>query len=139
VAGLGVLVAWVGYSLFYYGLDQIRGGNNGLLSLMVPGKYTNQPGDSPGLPAAETQGGGVANTGTGAGTGANLGSVGSSGTPGKDSSGNPLPNIAFPTTAPKGAPKGRYGVDVNGNVYVWKNGGWQLYRYAGQTAPVTAV
>ena len=134
MAGLGVLVAWVGYSLLYYGLDQIRGGNNGLLSLMIPGKYSNQPSDSPGLPPAET-GGGVVGASL-----PNLGSVGNAGA-GKQSNGNGTPTTALPNIVtnpiarPKGAPKGNYGVDVNGNVYVWRNGGWQLYREAGQTGP----
>lgn len=44
--GVGVFVVWVGYSLAFYGIDQIRGGNNGLLSLMIPGKYTNQRTDA---------------------------------------------------------------------------------------------
>lgn len=43
--GVGFFVVWIGYSLGYYGVDQVRGGNNGLLSLMIPGKYTNQPTD----------------------------------------------------------------------------------------------
>jgi hypothetical protein len=46
MGGLGVFVVWMGYSLFYYGLDQVRGGNNGFLSLVTPGKYTNQTNDS---------------------------------------------------------------------------------------------
>jgi hypothetical protein len=54
MVGVGVFVAWLGYSLFYYGLDQIRGGNNGLLSLMIPGKYSDQPKDSGATPDTGT-------------------------------------------------------------------------------------
>lgn len=48
IVGVAGFVAWIGYSLFFYGLDQIRGGNNGFLSLIVPGKYSAQPNDSGG-------------------------------------------------------------------------------------------
>lgn len=34
-------VLWVGYGVLFYGVDQIRGGNNGFLDLMIPGKYRN--------------------------------------------------------------------------------------------------
>jgi hypothetical protein len=34
--GALVLVTWLGYSVFYYGLDQIQGGNNGFWSLTNP-------------------------------------------------------------------------------------------------------
>ena len=36
---IGFGVAFLGYSLFYYGLTQVRSGNWGLLDLMVPGKF----------------------------------------------------------------------------------------------------
>jgi hypothetical protein len=39
VAGLGMLFAWLGYSLAYYGFDQITGGNDSIVSLTWPGKY----------------------------------------------------------------------------------------------------
>lgn len=37
----------MGYSVFFYGLDQIRGGNNGFMSLIIPGKFTEQQADNP--------------------------------------------------------------------------------------------
>lgn len=46
--GVAALVALFGYSVLYYGLDQISGGNNGFWSLVIPGKFTNQPKDTPG-------------------------------------------------------------------------------------------
>ena len=39
MAGLGMLFAWLGYSLAYYGFDQITGGNDSIVSLTWPGKY----------------------------------------------------------------------------------------------------
>lgn len=38
---VAAVVTWMGYSLIYYGLDQVRGGNNGFFSLVIPGKYKN--------------------------------------------------------------------------------------------------
>lgn len=38
VIGLGV--TYVGYSLLYYGLTQVQGGNWGLLDLMLPSRWT---------------------------------------------------------------------------------------------------
>jgi hypothetical protein len=35
----GIVLCWLGYSLVYYGYDRIRGGNDGLVSLMYPGRY----------------------------------------------------------------------------------------------------
>jgi drug/metabolite transporter (DMT)-like permease len=40
VVGLGVV--FVGYSLTYYGISQMKGGNWGLLDLVVPSKWTPQ-------------------------------------------------------------------------------------------------
>lgn len=108
MAGIGILIAWLGYGLGYYGVDQIRGGNNGLMSLLIPGKYSNQPNDS----------GGAA--GSGAGGAAVSGLAPNAGNPGS-------PNIIEPTSAPKGAPPGTYGVDTNGTTYVKKNGSWTVY------------
>lgn len=34
------------YGVAYYGLDQIRGGNDGFLDLIVPGKYKKVPTDA---------------------------------------------------------------------------------------------
>jgi hypothetical protein len=46
--GLPAFVIFLGYAVFYYGMDQIKGGNNGFLSLVVPGKYSNQTPDNGG-------------------------------------------------------------------------------------------
>ena len=105
MAGIGVLVAWLGYSLAYFGIDQIRGGNNGLLSLMIPGKYTNQPNDS----GVSTPGTPIASSNT-----VNAGNPGNA---------NPISS----TSAPKGAPPGTYGVDPNGTIYVKQGGSWIIY------------
>jgi len=39
VAAVGIVLAWAGYSLFYYGLDQVKGGNNTIMELVWPGRY----------------------------------------------------------------------------------------------------
>ena len=36
---LGIGVMFMGYSLMYYGITQVRGGNWGLLDLVIPGKF----------------------------------------------------------------------------------------------------
>jgi hypothetical protein len=36
---LGFGVTFLGYSIFFYGLTQVRGGNWGLLDLIVPGRF----------------------------------------------------------------------------------------------------
>lgn len=61
--GLPAFVIFLGYSVFFYGLDQIKGGNNGFLSLIVPGKYTDQVPDQ-------------GNGSTSAGSGSTSGSAG---------------------------------------------------------------
>lgn len=38
MVGVGVLVAWAGYVLIYFGIDQMKGGNNGILDLAFPGR-----------------------------------------------------------------------------------------------------
>ena len=38
--GLGLGLTFIGYSLTYYGLTQLRGGNWGLLDLVVPGRWS---------------------------------------------------------------------------------------------------
>lgn len=46
---LGFGIVFVGYSLVYYGVTQIRGGNWGLFDLMIPGKFDGSiPTDSGG-------------------------------------------------------------------------------------------
>jgi len=37
--GLGLGTIFIGYSLTYYGISQLRGGNWGLLDLVVPGRW----------------------------------------------------------------------------------------------------
>ncbi len=37
IVGFGVV--FLGYSVFYYGLTQVRGHNFGFLDLVIPGKY----------------------------------------------------------------------------------------------------
>lgn len=39
MAGLGIILAWFGYSVAYYGLDTVRGGNDSFMSLIWPGRY----------------------------------------------------------------------------------------------------
>ena len=40
MAGLGILVTWFGYSVLYYGITQVQGGNWGYLDLIAPGRWT---------------------------------------------------------------------------------------------------
>lgn len=47
MAGVGVLLSWFGYSVFYHGLNTITGGNDSFVSLIWPGKYTPTPRDGP--------------------------------------------------------------------------------------------
>jgi hypothetical protein len=112
MAGIGVFIQWLGYSLFFYGIDQVRGGNNGLLSLMIPGKFSEQPKDSagPGPAAAATSGA------PGTGGGAVAGSANPSGV-----------SIWNATSPPKGAPKGKYRVNQDGTIEVLSNGVWTVY------------
>lgn len=39
VIGLGLGLVFIGYSLTYYGVSQLRGGNWGLLDLVVPARW----------------------------------------------------------------------------------------------------
>jgi hypothetical protein len=39
MAGLGIGIAFVGYSVMYYGVTQVQGGNWGLLDLVLPSKW----------------------------------------------------------------------------------------------------
>lgn len=43
---LGIALAWLGYSVFYYGYNLITGGNDSFVSLIWPGRYTPTPRDS---------------------------------------------------------------------------------------------
>lgn len=45
MAGLGIGIAWVGYSIFYYGVTQVQGGNWGLLDLMLPSRWAKAAGN----------------------------------------------------------------------------------------------
>ena len=50
MAGLGIFVAFAGYSVAYYGLTQIQGWNYGFLDLVAPGRWANAstiPNDDP--------------------------------------------------------------------------------------------
>jgi hypothetical protein len=49
VAALFLLLS---YQNLYFGLDQLNGGNNGYWSLLVPGKFTDQPNDKGSTSAA---------------------------------------------------------------------------------------
>jgi hypothetical protein len=44
---LGVGVAFFGYSLLYYGITQIQGGNWGYLDLIVPNRWNSQIAKTP--------------------------------------------------------------------------------------------
>jgi hypothetical protein len=113
VAGIGIFVAWLGYSLGFFGLDQIRGGNNGLLSLMRPGKFKEQPSD----------GGG--NTDTASVPGGLGSAVKTSGNPGGV-------NIWKLIPPPKGAPPGNYRVNQDGTIQVQAGKNWTTYHVPGQ-------
>lgn len=40
VIGGGIIIAWAGYAVFYYGLTQIQGGNWGFFDLLWPASWT---------------------------------------------------------------------------------------------------
>lgn len=52
MAGLGIVLAWFGYSVFYYGLNTVTGGNESFMSLIWPGRYAPVPRDSGAAQAA---------------------------------------------------------------------------------------
>lgn len=120
-----MFIVWLGYSLGYYGVDQIRGGNNGLLSLMNPFKqFVEQPQDSGGTPVGTAAPGAVA---TNPASGTRAGS-------------NPAGVAAISVIpAPAGAPAGTYGVDQNGTIYRKVAGAWTVYTRPNQTAPDRAA
>jgi hypothetical protein len=45
MAGLGIGIAWFGYSVLYYGVTQVQGGNWGLLDLMLPTRWAAASGN----------------------------------------------------------------------------------------------
>jgi len=55
MGAVAVVMLWFGYSLLYYGYDQITSGNNSWTSLVWPGKYANAPKD----PGASSSSGGI--------------------------------------------------------------------------------
>jgi len=117
VAGLGILVTWFGYSVLYYGVTQVQGGNWGYLDLIAPGRWTAAvaatPRDAPG------------------GTATVAGGLGSA----VPTAGNPAGvNVWNATTAPAGAPPGNYRVNQDGTIEVQApSGGWTVYSTPGST------
>lgn len=57
MAGLGVLAAWLSYSLVYYGLNTVTGGNDSFISLLWPGRYRPTARDSGGPSSRNAVGG----------------------------------------------------------------------------------
>ena len=47
MAGLGILIAWFGYGVMYYGITQVQSGNWGFLDLMIPGRWTPATASTP--------------------------------------------------------------------------------------------
>jgi drug/metabolite transporter (DMT)-like permease len=47
VLALGLGVTFVGYSLVYYGLTQVQGGNWGYLDLVIPMRWNNSVAATP--------------------------------------------------------------------------------------------
>lgn len=39
MAGIGIAVFWLGYSITYYGVTQVRGGNWGFFDLVLPSRW----------------------------------------------------------------------------------------------------
>lgn len=94
---IGIVVAWFGYSVFYYGLDTVKGGNDSFVSLIWPGKYSPQPRDSGGSGSSSTSGGTGPQSFT-APTGPQglLGPQGLAGAPGPQSSPGTVPGFTPP-------------------------------------------
>lgn len=59
---VALALMWLGYSVTYYGITQVRGNNYGLLDLMLPGRWSlvrqapppNDRGDVPGAAATSS-------------------------------------------------------------------------------------
>jgi hypothetical protein len=64
---LGIVGAWLGYAFFFYGLNLVKGGNDGFMSLLWPGKYTPKPRDGGGLGGTQTANGFSPDSGSGVG------------------------------------------------------------------------
>lgn len=45
MAGVGIVLAWFGYTVLYYGLDIVTGGNDPFVDLIWPGRYVPTPKD----------------------------------------------------------------------------------------------
>jgi hypothetical protein len=56
--GAGIGISFVGYTLIYYGLTQLRGGNWGLFDLILPSRWTPQVANTP-MDDGSTLSGGV--------------------------------------------------------------------------------
>jgi hypothetical protein len=56
VAPVGIVGAWLGYALFFYGLNLVKSGNDGFMSLIWPGKYKPTPRDVNAAAAANPPG-----------------------------------------------------------------------------------
>ena len=105
LVGLGVV--FVSYSVLYYGITQIRGGNWGLLDLMIPGKFDPSiPTDSGfvkgnlGGQAVAGGGGLLGPPGHGAGGGLQPPAVSQTGPGSATSSGSPGAGITQPPAGP---------------------------------------
>jgi hypothetical protein len=48
MAAVPIVLAWFGYSVLYYGLNTVTGGNESFMSLIWPGRYAPVPRDSGG-------------------------------------------------------------------------------------------
>lgn len=63
--GVGLAIVFVGYTLTYYGLSQVKGGNWGLLDLTIPGRWQTAqriPRDAKAPPSGAAQVGSVLKT-----------------------------------------------------------------------------
>lgn len=114
MGAIGLGLFWFGYCVAYYGYDQVTGGNNSFLSLLVPGKYANAPKDT---------------------SGPGLAPGGSSTVP--KSTGNPGGAAALNPTSPPAGQSGQFAYDQNGDLYKMVNGKWT--PWGSTAAPVTGV
>lgn len=89
---LGFGIAFLGYSVLYYGLTQIRGLNYGFLDLVIPGKFAKATGVPPDATTTTTKPGAY-------------GAVGQTPAQAAQPAGRPSPVIVAPatTTSPTGS------------------------------------